>query len=374
MKRGTRILSFALALLILGGALVGCASVHKPLNYLKRALEKTVERRLGGFFVELLGDALEGGSIEAAYGGTDLYETPLESGSLKLSFDRENEAVCAAGKVSVGGKKYDSTVYLTAEELATVSDAFLGANRFGFRFDELTTDNVKSSFFHNASGTQFAKDWIDDQFGADLNTVKGDFFEIYTSLEDIFELSDEIGELFLEALTNNAPHHRYSEKGTVYVTATVGNTELSHALRETRLMVVKDRSLCKELRRIAAIRDSLESVKKGETVKEWTNRVEDFIDSPISIEELCAEIDARTPFALQLDAAVDRSSKMIDTARISLDRDNVRQFSFSVDLTDKKANVFSLTAGGVTRTLTHYVQKDGMRHASYHLIQQYQPV
>ncbi|MBE6703555.1 MAG: hypothetical protein E7585_09150 [Ruminococcaceae bacterium] len=362
MKRGIRIVAFLLALLLLGGTLAGCAYVNKPLNYLKSVLEKTVEKRLGGSFLALLGDVLEGGSVEATYGGTDLFETPLESGSLKASFSRDEQKIDAVGKITVNGEVYDSRVYLTAEELATASDAFLGANCFGFRFADLTTENIKNSFFHNGARTDFSKEWFDDQIGDDLNTVKQNFFELYTSMEDIFALSDEVTELFLTALTENVPHHRYTEKGNVYITATVDNIGLSRALKETRNRIIKDRSICKELRRLAAVRDALESVKAAQTVRTWSNWVNDFIDAQVIVNELCAQIDNMTAFAFQLDATVDRSARVINTAAVSLRVDREALFSFSLDLTDKNTNTFCLTYGGAVRTLTHQVQKNGMRY------------
>lgn len=370
MKRTIRLIALLLALVLFGGTLAGCAAVRKPFNYLKRTIEKTIERRLGGQFLELIGEALEGGSIEATYGGSDLYETPLESGTLKAYFDSDKQKLHFTGAVSVGGEQYDGRVFLTAEEFAVASDAFLGSNRYGARFSELTVENVKKSFFHNSYGGKdtdnpLRQEWFDDSVGQDMNTLKSNLFGAYTTLDDLGEAADEILEIFLQALADYAPHHRYSEKGVIYLTATIDNVALSHALRATREQIVRDRSICKELRRVAALEDSTQSVLRGETVNERTIWVENFLSSPNTMDDIRARIENELqPFSLTLDVAVGRFSGMIRTATVGLKVEQAERFTFSMDLSDKSVCTFSLTQNGVKRALTYRTVKDAARY--YH--------
>ena len=260
MKRGIRFLSLLLALLLLGGTLVGCAAVTKPLNYVKKSLEKTIDRRFGGEVFEVLLEALESGSIEVGFGGTDLAVTPLEAASAKVWFDREGQQLTASGSVTVGGKLYDGDIYLTTEQMALSSVAFFGSTDFGVHFGTLASD-LENSIFRNNSRTDFARPEVDEGTAADVNKLKNSLFTLYGSVGDLLELSDELAEDFLKILTEYAPHSRYADNGRIHISATVDNAVLSRALRDTRAKAVKDKAFCRELREIAATRDTVTSVK-----------------------------------------------------------------------------------------------------------------
>lgn len=362
MKRGIRILSLLLAAVLLCGTLAGCASVTRPLNYFKRVLEKTVERRFGGDVLELLPKMLEGGSLELGYGGTDLAETPLESAALKLYFDLEGQSVVAVGNVGVGGKQYDGKAFLTSERLVVSSKAFLGSTDFGLDFATLGKD-LSNSIFRNNSNTAFANPKIGDGAADDILLLKNDLFNAYDSIGDLLTLSDELAEEFLSVLTEYAPHSRYSEDGRWHLELTVENVSLSRALRETRTRVVKDRDFCRELRELAKARDDVTSVRTGTRVNEWSNKVENFIASPLSMEDVCARIDAMPAFALTLNASVGRRSGILERMNVTFGyTGGERVLAFEADLTAESTNLLRLTYGGAVRTLIYTVNKDGMRH------------
>lgn len=362
MKHGIRLLSLLLAIVLLCGTLTGCASVTRPLQYFKRSLIKTIERRFGGDMLELLPEMLESGSLAVTYGGTDLAETPLENAELKLFFNREEQSVSAVGAVGVGGKRYDGKAFFTSEKLVVSSEAFLGSTDFGVDFATLEKD-LANSIFRNNSNTAFANPRVGDGAAADILLLKNDFFLAYDSVSDLLTLSDELTEEFLSALTEFAPHNRYSEDGRWYLELTVENVSLSRALRETRTRVVKDRDFCRELRELAKIRDDVISVRTGTRVSEWSNKVENFIASPLEMEDICAKIDAMPAFALILNAAVGRWSGIIERLSVAFDYvGGERVLAFEADLTDESTNVLRLTYGGAVRTLTYRVNKDGMRH------------
>lgn len=362
MKRGIRLISLLLAVLLLGGTLTGCASVTRPLNYFKRALEKTVERRFGGDALELLPQMLEKGSLAITYGGTDLAETPLENAELKLYFDSEGQSVSAIGAVGVSGKRYDGKAFLTSEKLVVSSEAFFGSTDFGLDFANLEKD-LANSIFRNNSNTAFADPRVGDGAAADINLLKNDFFTAYNSVFDLLTLSDELAEEFLAVLTEYAPHNRYSRDGCWHLDLTVENVSLSRALRETRVRVVKDRDFCRELRELAKIKDDVISVRTGTRVNEWSVKVENFIASPLSMEDVCAKIDAMPAFSLTLNAAVGRWSRIIERVKVAFAYvGGERVFDFEADLTGESTNILRLTYGGAVRTLTYTVNKDGMRH------------
>jgi hypothetical protein len=367
MKRRIRIVSLLMALLLLGSTLAGCAAVSKPLNYFKNALEKTIDRRFGGEMVDVLLETLESGSVEIGFGGTDLVQTPLEAGNAKFWFDKEEKRITAAGALTVGGRSYDGRLYLTAEEAAVSSVAFLGSTDLGISFGTLSGD-LQNSIFRNNSNTAFARPEIDEGTAADVIELRDGFFTIYDSIGDVLELSDELAEDFLEILTEYAPHSRYSEDGKIYIAVTVDNAVLSRALRDTRAAAVKDKAFCRELRELASVRDTVISVKTGIVVTEWSDKVENFIASDLSIEELCAKIDAMSPFTVQLNGVIGRTSGIIENATLSYTRENVQIFELSLELSRKDVNVLRLQYGDVTRVLSYRVLKDGFRYYDAELI------
>ena len=367
MKRLIRIVSLLMALLLLGSTLAGCAAVSKPLNYFKNALEKTVDQRFGGEMVDVLLETLESGSVEIGFGGTDLVQMPLEAGNAKLWFDKEEERITAAGAFTVGGRSYDGQLYLTAKEAAVSSVAFLGSTDLGINFETLSGD-LQNSIFRNNSNTAFARPEIDEGTAADVIELRDSFFTVYDSLGDILELSDELAEDFLAILTEYAPHSRYSEDGRVYIAVTVDNAVLSRALRDTRAEAVKDKAFCRELRELASVRDTVTSVKMGTVVTEWSDKVESFIASDLSIEGLCAKIDAMSPFTVHLNGVIGRMSGIIENATLSYSRDSMRIFELSLDLSQKDVNVLRLQHGGVTRVLSYRVLKDGFRYYDAELL------
>ena len=362
MKRGIRLLSLLLALLLPVGTLMGCASVTRPLNYFKKSLEKTVERRFGGDALALLPQMLESGSLAVSYGGTDLADAPLDNAELKLYFDSKGQSVAAIGAVGVGGKRYDGKAFLTSERLVLSSEAFFGSTDFGLDFTTLNKD-LANSIFRNNSNTAFADPRVGDGTADDVLLLKNDFFTAYASVADLLSLSDELAEEFLTVLTEYAPHNRYSQDGCWHLDLTVENVSLSRALRETRARVVKDRDFCRELRELAKIKDDVISVRTGTRVSEWTTKVENFIASPLSMEDICAKIDAMPAFALTLNATVGRWSGVIERVSVALAyTGGARVFAFEADLSAEQTNVLRLTYGGAVRTLTYTVHKDGMRH------------
>ncbi|MBO5354578.1 MAG: hypothetical protein J6B09_00750 [Clostridia bacterium] len=361
MKRRIRMISLFLALLLLGSTLAGCAAVSKPLNYFKNALEKTIDRRFGGEMIDIFLEVLEGGSVELDFGGTDLVQTPLEKGNAKLWFDQEEKRVTASGALTVGGKSYDGCLYLTAEEMAVSSVAFLGSTDLGINFGTLSGD-LQNSIFRNNSNTAFSRPEVDESTAGDVVELRDSFFTVYGSIGDVLALSDELTDDFLAILTEYAPHSRYSEDGKIHIAVKVDNTALSRALRDTRTKAVKNKTFCRELRELAAVRDAVISVKTGTVVTEWSDKVESFIASDISIEELCAKIDAMPPFAVQMNGEIGRASGIIEKATLSYSCDNAKVFELSVDLSQKDVNVLRLQYGGVTRVLSYRVLKDGFRY------------
>ena len=359
MKRLGRALSLFLALILLCTSLFGCAAVVRPLNYLKSVLEKTVEKRFGGEMLEVLLETLESGSVAVTYGGTDLYDTPLDNGEAKIYFDREGRSLVAIGNATVKGQKYDGKVFFSNDELVLCSTAFFGSNDLGVNFSTLEKD-LRGSIFANHSGNKYARPEIGEDAASDAIALKDSIFALYDSYGDLLELSDEVAETFLKILTEYAPHSRYSEKGTLYIEAVVDNTVLSRALRDTRAKIVKDSGFRRELRELAAIKDRFASVESGFEITEYSDKVEEFIASDIGINELCNRIDAAPVFQVKLNAAVDRSARLLETASLSYTVSGEQIFVLAVDLTDDDTNELSLTYGGAVRTLCYQVCKNGI--------------
>lgn len=363
MKLKYRILSLLLVLVMLLGTLAGCASTYKPLNYLKKALENTLQKRFGGETVETVLEALSGGSLSLSFGGTDLVETPLEAADLTLWMDSSEQFLTAIGSATAGGKKYDGKLFLDSEQAVVSSAALFGSTDLGVDFDTLEKD-LKNSIFRNNSGTEYAVTWMGENAARDLTIIKDGVFSIYRSLETWLELSDEVVEIFLEILVKHAAYQRYSKEGRIHVAVTVDNDSLSRTLRDTRVAMVEDKALCREMRAAAKTADAISSAKSGSVITAKTDAVESFIASSAGVDTLCDTIDAMPDFELQLGGVVRRSNDVIETLDLSFSVMNMPLLSFAMDLTEKETNVLSLTVGAVSRKLTYTVTKDSLRH--YH--------
>ena len=371
MKRGIRMLSFLLAAILLCSLLAGCADTARPLNYVKDALENTLYNRFGGFYTDILKQALAGGSVEVKYGGTDLLESPLDAGELKVYFDRDGKRLTALGFATVEGSKYDGQIYFTENELAVASDAFLGANRFGMKFDHKLKEQISGSVFHNSTGDSnpLKKDWVNDSLADTIITVKDDIFRLYTSMEQMLSVSDEITELFLDALASEAPNRIDVTNGKAHVTATVTNVTFSRALKATRAAVVSNGRLCNELRRYAALRDSLTTVQTGVESKEMQNRINNFINEPNSINEICDTVDNEiVDFEISLDVTVDYFSNMIDQGSVAVklkekgEAEWVELCALEADLTDAAVSDLTFRLLGSEVAFTYRVCKNGLQH------------
>lgn len=361
MKPILRIVSFLLVLCLLAGSLAGCASVNKPLTYLKRALEKTIDKRFGGDVWELLSEMINGGSLAFSFEGGGEVESPMDAAELKLWMNAGGKQLFGAGNVTANGKKYDGEMFFTQDELVFSSSALLGSNTVGVRFDTLS-DDLENSIFRNNSGTDFANPAVDGETDETLIEWKNALLTLLSSVEDIYKVSDDVAEDFLAILTDHAEYNRYSEKGRIYITATIDNTSLSRALRDTRERAVKSKKFCRELRELAAARDALLSARTGTVVTVWSDKAELFIASGTNMDALCAKIDNMPHFELTVSAKVRRLTRMIETAEVSFVSEGAEKFGFSADLTDKDINVLQLRYGGITRTLTYRVTKDSWRY------------
>ncbi len=358
MRLHLRLGAFLLALVLLGSSLVGCAATVKPLNYVKDVLKKTIEKRFGGQVLEALLETLEGGSLTLGYGGTDLYDTPLESGEAKVYFDRAGQRVSATGKMVVEGKEYDGKLFFTDDELVMCSTAFFGSTDLGVSFDTLKKD-FQGSIFGNHSGNKYSRPEIGTDAAEEAIALKDGLFSFYDSIDQLLSLSDEMADEFLSILTDYAPHTRYAEKGTIYISATVDNTVFSRTLRDLRARMVKDKAFCREARELAALKDRFASIKSGIEETVWSDKVEEFIASDIGMNELCNRIDASPAFTVALDCAVDRSARVLEWGTLRYTVEEAQIFAFHVDLTDDSTNVLSLTKDGAVRTLLYRVEKDG---------------
>ena len=359
MKFPLRLAALLLALLLLGGSLLGCAAVYKPLNYAKSALEKTLDRRFGGEMADVLLETIKNGSLELNYGGTDLAQTPLQAAQLKLWFNEDVKRIAAVGSATVGEKVYDGKVFLSDNELVLSSVAFFGSNDLGVNFNTLSKD-LQNSIFRN--NTAFAHPDIDDRTGDDVKKLKNAFFTFYGSVGDVLQLSDELADDFLRILTEHATPTRYAQDGKVYISVKVDNTVLSRTLRDTRKKVISDRGFCRELRELAETRDAVLSVRQGTRVTEWGDKVENFIASDLSIEGICTKIDELTPFQLTADVRVGRMSGLIETATVNLVNGGQQVFDCALDLSAEDTNVIRVTYGEDTRILTYRVLEDGFRY------------
>lgn len=359
MKKLIRLTALLLALVLCLTALVGCSASNKPLKYLKTAFEKTIDRRFGGELLQSVGEALSDGSIALSFGGTDLFDTVVDTAELKAYFDAEDKKMNLFAGITANGESFDGKLYLTDEELVLSSSAFLGSNTVGFAFESLSAD-VKNSIFRNDSGTVYAKDSIGTGTAEALRNQKDGFFSLLAAFEDMHALGDEILEIFLVKLSLHAPHSVYAKDGRTVIALEISNNTLSRALRDTRAAIVDDRGICRELRQYATTLDAIESAKSGVTTTFRKDELETFLGSDAGIEAACAFIDSAAPFLFQIDAAIKRTSRVIETLSLSLVRSDVEIFAFSADLADDDVNDLVLTVGNMRRELTYRVVKDGL--------------
>lgn len=357
MKNCLRIVSLLLAAVLFLGVLVGCASPTQPLTYLKEAVKNTLRQRFGGEAFDRLDEVLGGGSVSLSFGGTDLFEAPVEQAELKAYFNTKDKTFQIGGNLYLGGERFDAALWLNETELALSSTAFLGSNTLGIDFTTLAAD-IKNSIFRNDSHTDYAQSGIDGDTAAELKALKEGLFDLFATLGDMGRLSDDILEIFLNILAEQAVTEVYSKNGLVHISLEVNNSVLSRSLRLTRRAIADNRRICNELRGYAELLDKIATAKTGVVTTARADALEKFFTSDADTERLCALIDAGLPFALPISASVARGARMIEALSLSLRAGGADIFAFTADLSEKNLNVLSLTTGDVSRKLTYRVTEN----------------
>ena len=371
MRARYRILSLLLVLILALGTLIGCAPTDKPLNYLKEALENTLDERFGGEILSTVAEALNGGLVELRYGGADaaLIDSPLQSAELKLWMNADEQTVAAAGSATVAGKTYDGRVFLDPDSLVVSSSSFLALTDLGIDFNTLSAD-LQKSIFRNNSQSEYMIPWLGDSAVQDITALKNGFFTVFSHAEEWALIADDVTEVFLECLVNNLGEEWYSKDGCIYIDISVTNEVLSRTLGDLYTRLLDDGDFCKQLRLIAETMDAVDSAKQGNGMKVTSRSVwvEDFLRSSNKVNEWRQYIaNTLTPFRLDLDAVINTSDDLIESASVALftdpDRDRALEHfvTVSLDLTAEESNVISLHYGSFLRTLTYTVTEDGLR-------------
>lgn len=372
MRPRFRILALLLALVLSVGVLAGCASVNRPLNYLKTALQSTLKQRFGGVYARDLAEALNGGLVELRFGGADptLFQTPLQAAELKLWIDREALSVSAVGSATVGNKTYDGKAFLDHDGLIVSSHALLGSTDLGIPFATLA-DDLKNSIFRNNSGSEYMLPWLGDTAAADVTALKDGFFTVLASLEEWGLLTDEMAELFLGCLADNLSGEWYTRDGRVHINVEITNEILSRSLRDLHSLVVRDGDFCRALRKAAATRDAVESARAGNgtRITACSTAVENLLNGKGTINSWCNFMDNElAPFRLSLSTVIRTSDDLIETASLALQADPERDHTYAdtlsvaLDLSNDSVNKLTLGLAGVERTLSYTVSEDGLRH------------
>lgn len=359
MKYTVRFLSLFLAMCLLVVPLVGCAPKRRPLNYLKSAIERSLQRSLGGEAYALLLEALEGGCVSVSLRGNEALGGVCAAAAT-VYFDGDGQKIAADGVLTVGDKSYDAQLWASPKNVVASSSAFLGSTTLGLDLGTLEAD-LAHSIFRNDSGTAYATPEIGEGSAKAVLTLVQGFFSLYTSLEDIGELADEHAEVFLKKLTEHARHTRYAEDGRHYIYLAVDNSMLSRALRDTWAVAVKDKALCRRLREVAATRDAMLSAREGVVYTEWTTEVENWLKNDAELEALCAKIDGAPAFLLEMNATVKKLTGTVELLSISYQQEGERT-AFSLDLSEKDVLSLSFERGGVGHKFTYKTVKDGWRN------------
>ena len=356
MKKFSRILSLILACVLLLLCLSGCAATKRPLCYVKNAVVRSLRQGFGGDLLGLLTAVTDGGSAELVFGGTDAFDTALQSGSATLYFSDAKSAVAASTQLTLFDRTYDAQLWLSEKTVVMSSAAFFGSNVLGADLDSLA-DDLKNSIFRNNSGTAFARPKIGDDTANAVNAWIEGVFSLYGSRLDFLELLDEHFEDFLKYVTEYAPYTAYSEKGQYYIGVTVNNVTLSSALRRSWQDAVGNRGFCRKMRELAATRDAMDTAAKGFVVTDATNKVEAWLTNNAEIEALCTKIDNGTPFTFALNATVRKLTGRLTS--INVDYQSAEKHrGFSLDLSGDRIVVVGLILDGVARTLIVETQKN----------------
>lgn len=361
MKLFARTLSFLLATVILLGTLVGCAGVWDPLGYLKDSIERTIKKSLAGQMLGVLLGAVQEGSLELDFGGTDLVAGLPDAAHLKMWFDAQNERVAADASLTLAGEEFEAQVYLSELEVAVVSPTFFGSNTLGVDFGTLEKD-LRTSIFSNNSGTAFSLPEISVASAPRLAAIKNGTFELLGATEDTLDTADEVIDFFLEALTTYAVHTRHKTDGDVYISLDISNDSLSRALRATHEMIADDRSVTEYLQRIAATVDSIYSAATGVSGSVFSDELNYFLNSEADIDELCLTIDEATPFSFLLQARVHAFGMEVESLRATFLQGDVKLFDLSLELAEQgEENKLTLSLGEVQHVLTYCVSEDAYR-------------
>ena len=371
MKAMRKIPALLLALVILLGTLSGCASLSRPLPYLKKSVYAAVKESLPGQLLTSVVGATDKGSIALDFGGTDLVEGLPQAAALKVWLSDGGHKIAADGALTVNDTVYDGRFWMTDGVAVASSAAFFGSTTLGVDFNTLRRD-LETSIFANNSGTDYARPDVSAAGTADAAIdFKNGVFDLLASLEGTPDLAERALDVFLAKLADNAELTAYRENGRYIVSLSVDNAALSRTLRDTHAKLTKSRGFCNALRKRAAILDDLRAARDGVVTNEYSTKLEYFLTGKSDIEELCAKVDGLAPFKIDLNATVRTLGRTLEKLRGAYTVENERRMEAAVVLAGGgEPNIFTLTVNGVTRTLTYQTNIDTFRSYSASLLYQ----
>lgn len=371
MKAMRRIPALILALVILLGTLSGCASLSRPLPYLKKSVCDAVKESLPGKLLTFVIGATDKGSIALDFGGTDMVGGLPQAAAVKVWLCDGGRKIAADGTLTVNDTVYDGRFWMTDTAAVASSAAFFGSYTLGVDFNTLRRD-LETSIFANNSGTDYARPEVSAATTADAAIdFKNGVFDLLASLEGTPDLAERALDVFLAKLADNAELTAYRENGRYIVSLSVDNAALSRTLRDTHAKLAKNHGFCRALRKRAAILDDLRAARDGVVTSEYSTKLEYFLTGKSDIEELCARVDGLAPFKVDLNATVRTLGKTLEKLRVAYTVENERRMEAAVVLAGNgEPDIFTLTLDGVTRTLTYETNVDTFRSYSASLLYQ----
>lgn len=356
MKQFRRIFALLLVLLLLLPC-VSCSAVKNPLHYLKNSAVKTARGSYLGDFLEVLSAGLEQGALSLSFSGME-EKLGVARGAVTTYFSAKDDAITVIANAAVGEAQYDADLFLTEDEVVLRSNAFLGSNTLGISFGSMEKD-IRTSIFRNNSGTPYADPDINDTTAARLDGVRKSFFELLSETDDMQELSKDVLDAFLTALEKHASTAYYRKDGRMYVDVSIDNRALAQALRDTRKMLVGDRSFCKDLRAWAKECDRISAAFSGAQSNKVTQRAEAFLTNDAGVEEICQKLDLALPFSILVSGRVKISHRTLEQLTISHETKLGRTELLRIDLGEKNVvKLAFLQVGSLRRELVIRVRED----------------
>ncbi len=276
MKKAIRFLSFGVMAVILCVTILSCVSctaVESPKVLFQKAVSRTVDKYEKIEAVEVVGEAVSGGSFEIKAEDLEIDEDTKASASALFyaNTDKKTGAVVLSAKV--GDESYDAAVYASPKSVVAQSAKILGETVYGLNISKAVENFKKSVFYYDSDSDMALPEETSEMISSMLQQLK----EINAAEKDGQKLYEKYLKKLYKLIGDNAEFEKENTDTDV----------LGESVPCTMLTVkVNEESIS------AVIKDFWSEARKDKTLKQYiSDRVLPYLDEYDDVEEVYDDIN-----------------------------------------------------------------------------------